>query len=182
VRSKLISPGFFFEPSEEGQIKICNEFPGFVNMETLPDGRQTSKPRSNAQNPTDTIPDRCRKEIRELLAKTIPRFKDRPFVIEKICWCADSMDRNWLISKHPRHHRVVIATGDSGVGFKMLPVIGRYIGDVVEGKSLDPMLREAWDWRPQKTNSNHRLGGDGHVRDLKEMPGWKASSSRSSRL
>ncbi|KAK5041969.1 hypothetical protein LTR13_001774 [Exophiala sideris] len=172
-----LEEGFFFEPSEDGQIKICNEFPGFTHKVTLADGRKASEPRSNAQNPEDTIPHQSRREIRDLLAKTIPQFKDRPFVVEKVCWCADTRDRNWLLDVHPHHPRLVVATGDSGSAFKMLPVMGKYISDLVEGKSLDPMLKKAWRWRPDKLSGDQRWGGDGKTRDLKDMKGWKSDDS-----
>lgn len=149
---------------------------------TLPDGRQASVPRSHAQHPKDTIPRQSRKEIRKLLAKTIPRFKDRPFVVEKVCWCADTRDRNWLVDVHPVHTRLLLATGDSGNGFKMLPVMGKYIADLVEGKSLDPILQEAWKWRPGQQSCEKRWGGnnDGQTEDLKDMDGWRAERTGAS--
>ncbi|KAL2438535.1 L-saccharopine oxidase [Exophiala dermatitidis] len=172
-----LEEGFFFEPSTDGQIKICNEFPGFTHNVTLPDGRQTSEPRSHAQNPSDSIPHQSRKEIRQFLAKTVPQFKDRPFVTEKVCWCTDTNDRNWLLDVHPAHPRLMVATGDSGVAFKMLPVMGKYISDLVEGISLDPMLQQAWKWRPEKNDHSQRWGGDGKTRDLKDMEGWRAGEA-----
>lgn len=152
-------------------------------MQKLPDGRTISVPRSHASNPTDTIPGECRAAIRALLARTIPRFQDRPFVVEKICWCTDTMDRNWLIDQHPQHPRLVVATGDSGNAFKMLPVIGRYIGDVVERKPLPAICAQAWRWRPEKNDRSEgessRWGGDWELKDLKDMAGWKAKGIRS---
>jgi len=60
----------------------------------------------------------------------------------------------------------------------MLPVMGRYISDLVEGKSLDPMLKEAWRWRPDKMTRDQRWGGDGKTRDLKDMKGWRSDDSK----
>ncbi|EXJ84440.1 hypothetical protein A1O3_05108, partial [Capronia epimyces CBS 606.96] len=130
--------------------------------------------RSHAQNPGDSIPHQSRREISDLLAKTEPQFKDRPFVTEKVCWCTDTPDCNWLLDVHPDNSRLVVATGDLGVAFKMLPVMGKYISNLVEGVSLDPMLQEAWRWRPDNTNHSQRWGGDERTRDLKEMEGWRA--------
>jgi sarcosine oxidase / L-pipecolate oxidase len=161
-----VEEGFFFEPNKEGRIKFCNEFPGFTYKVTLPSGRSTSRPRSHAQHPGDTIPAKSRGEIRALITKTVPQFKHRPFVEEKVCWCTDTMDRKWLIDVHPQHPRLILATGDSGNAFKMLPVIGKYIGDVVEGRPLDPVIKDTWRWRPDKKERKKRLGGDGETRDL----------------
>lgn len=154
-------------------MKICNEFPGFTNVETVADGRKVSVPRSHAVNPSDSIPTESRNEVRSLLSRTLPRFNERPFVLEKICWCTDTIDRNWLIDIHPVYDRLIVATGDSGNAFKMLPVIGKYIGDLVEGKKLDSLAKDAWRWREDKAGRSRRFGGDGETRDLKEMVGWK---------
>ncbi|KAL3462741.1 FAD dependent oxidoreductase [Aspergillus heterothallicus] len=182
-----LDEGFFFEASSDGQVKICNEFPGFTHKISLSDGRHVSVPRSHAQNPGDSIPHQSRKAMRELLAKTIPEFKNRPFVVEKVCWCTDTQDRNWLVDTHPEHARLVLATGDSGSAFKMLPVMGKYISDLVEGKSLDPVLQDAWKWRPSQKTIEKRFGGNGRTEDLKDMDGWRAEElskplSKSSRL
>jgi hypothetical protein len=60
----------------------------------------------------------------------------------------------------------------------MLPVMGKYISDLVEGKSLDPMVKEAWKWRPDKKSRDQRWGGDGKTRDLNDMDGWKAGKPK----
>jgi sarcosine oxidase/L-pipecolate oxidase len=172
----LSSLGFFFEPNVEGQIKFCNEFPGFTNNITLPSGRITSQPRSHAYHSGDSIPNKSREEIRDFITKTLPQFKDRPFVKQKICWCADTMDREWLISTHPRHANLILGTGDSGFGFKMLPTIGKYLSDLVEGKSIEPMLQDVWRWRPENRDRKTRVGGDRKDRDLKDMDGWNGET------
>lgn len=169
--------GFFFEPNDKGLIKLLNETPGFTHKVHLPDGREASVPRSHAQNPGDSIPTMCVDAMRTLLSKTLPQFQSRELLDAKVCWCADTMDREWLIGIHPNHPRLVLGTGDSGNAYKMLPVIGRYIADVVQGRSLEPVLKNTWRWRPQKTARVSRLGGDGQVRDLKNVDGWKGKSS-----
>ncbi|KIW60330.1 hypothetical protein PV05_00557 [Exophiala xenobiotica] len=156
-----LEEGFFFEPSDDGQIKICNEFPGFTHRLTLPDGSK--------QVIRDPSPETL---------ETPYHISRGPFVTEKMCWCTDTHDRNWLLDVHPKHPRLLVATGDSGVAFKMLPVMGKYISDLVEGKSLDPMLKEAWKWRPDKKSRDQRWGGDGKTRDLNDMDGWKAGDSK----
>ena len=171
-----MKPGFFFEPSEEGLVKVLYEYPGYTYSAELPDGRTTSLPWSQTQHPKDTIPEENRSEIRALLGRTVPRFQGRPLLNQRLCWCTDSRDRNWLIDFHPAHKRLVIATGDSGTGFKMLPVMGQYICDVVEG-IIDPLLKTAWRWRPGNGEWGMRPGWSGKTRDLKEMEGWQGEET-----
>lgn len=53
---------------------------------------------------------------------------------------------DFLIDYHPDHDGLFLATGDSGHGVKVLPVIGEKIMDAIDGK-LDHILRDLWRWR-----------------------------------
>ncbi|EPQ60293.1 DAO-domain-containing protein [Gloeophyllum trabeum ATCC 11539] len=179
--------GFFFEPDEEGFVKICNEFPGFTNYQrVILDGKEKklSVPRGHGSHPTDSMPSRSFQEVRELLDVLKPEWRDRDLLNAKICWCTDTPDRNFLISLHPRYGRsLVLATGDSGHGFKMLPTVGRYVADLVEGKegSWNALedgteMRAKWRWRPD--TADKRPGDDsrpGRGGDLSEEEGWKGN-------
>ena len=175
-----LDEGFFFEPSKEGLIKVLYEYPGYIYNVKLADGRTTSLPWSQSRNPKDTIPDENRAEIHKLLGRTVPRFQTRTLLNQRLCWCTDSRDRNWLIDFHPIHKRLIIATGDSGTGFKMLPVMGQYIGDLVEGSSLEPLLKTSWRWRPGEQGWTKRQGWNGTTRDLREMTGWQSEDTKNS--
>jgi sarcosine oxidase/L-pipecolate oxidase len=44
----------------------------------------------------------------------------------------------------------MVATGGSGHGFKYLPVLGKWIVDIIEGKELvgdDKQVGKRWKWR-----------------------------------
>lgn len=53
-----------------------------------------------------------------------------------------------MIDYHPQVDGLFIATGDSGHGFKVFPVIGEKIADAVERK-LAPELQSLWRWRDE---------------------------------
>ncbi|CAI6074917.1 unnamed protein product [Clonostachys chloroleuca] len=169
------SYGFFFEPNEEGIIKVCDEFPGFTRFKThQPYGAGEPKcisvPRSHASHPTDTYPNASEVSIRKAVARFLPGLKDRPFINRAMCWCTDTADSNLLICEHPKWKNLILATGDSGHSFKMLPNIGKHIVELMEG-TLQQDLLDYWKWRP---------GGDAlkstraaPAKDLADMPGWK---------
>ncbi|KZT30964.1 DAO-domain-containing protein [Neolentinus lepideus HHB14362 ss-1] len=181
--------GFFFEPDEEGYVKICNEFPGFTNYQkALVEGKEKklSVPRGHGSHPTDTMPDRSFQEVRDLLDILKPEWRDRELLNSKMCWCTDTPDRNFLISLHPQYGRsLVLATGDSGHGFKMLPTVGKYVADLVEGREdewqqseVGKQLKDKWRWRPD--TADKRPGDDsrpGHGGDLSEEEGWKGEGT-----
>ncbi|KAL4787001.1 FAD dependent oxidoreductase [Aspergillus varians] len=167
--------GFFFEPNEHGVIKVCDEFPGFSHFKThQPYGAAAPKPisvpRSHAQHPTDTYPLASEITIKKAISRFLPRLKNKTLFNRAMCWCTDTADANLLICEHPRWRNFILATGDSGHSFKVLPNIGKHVVELIEG-SLAPELADAWRWRP---------GGDAlrsiraaPAKDLADMPGWK---------
>ncbi|KAJ0415910.1 hypothetical protein BJY00DRAFT_317374 [Aspergillus carlsbadensis] len=114
--------GLFFEASSDGQVKIYNKFPDFTHKVTPPNSRRGSAPRSHALSPDDAMPQQSGNAIWVFLAKSLPTSADQPFVVEK------------LVDTHMVHARRVLATGDFGNAFKRLPVMGKYIAGLVEGK------------------------------------------------
>lgn len=124
-------------------LKLCNEFPGFTHLTPArPFGSDPgsasspliSVPRSHADHPTDTIPASSLSDIRALIRTCLPHLRDRPLINQAMCWCTDMPDARWLLCEHPRWRNLVLATGDSGHTFKMLPVVGREVVDLIEGK------------------------------------------------
>ncbi|GFZ51937.1 hypothetical protein JCM24511_09707 [Saitozyma sp. JCM 24511] len=168
--------GFFMEPSSDGIMKFVNEFEGYTNMSTCrPFGSnkdvKISVPRSHALHPTDTIPTEGLDAIKKVIETCLPHLADRPIFDTAICWCADSFDGNWLLCEDPRYRGLILATGDSGHTFKMLPLVGKYVADLIEGK-LSDADRELWKWRPQARQAGDTGREGPQCRDLNELSGW----------
>lgn len=127
------------EPSPQGVMKFVNEFEGYTHMASCrPFGAdqdiKISVPRSHAIHPTDTIPTEGVEAIRQVIETCLPRFNHKILFDTAICWCTDSLDGNWLLCQDPRYQNLILATGDSGHTFKMLPIVGKYVADLVEGR------------------------------------------------
>ncbi len=132
------------EPDEErGELKICDEHPGYCNWITLPSRSKASVPFAKHQ-----IPFEAEKRVRDFLHATMPHLAERPFSFARICWCADTPDRNFLIDQHPQLKNLVLAVGGSGHGFMHITSIGGFVTDAMEGV-LDARLKEAFRWRPE---------------------------------
>ncbi|KAL4886624.1 FAD dependent oxidoreductase [Aspergillus karnatakaensis] len=167
--------GFYFEPDESGVIKICDEFPGFTHFrEHKPFGAdkpmQISIPRSHARYPTDTYPDASEGTIKKAIARFLPNFTEKTLFNRSMCWCTDTADANLLICEYPKWRNFVLATGDSGHSFKILPNIGKHVVELLEG-TLDPELASEWRWRPGGDALKSRRAAP--AKDLAEMPGWR---------
>jgi sarcosine oxidase len=52
-----------------------------------------------------------------------------------ICISTNSVDLEYVIGRHPDHDAVVIATGDSGRGFQVSPVVGELIASLIDDEA-----------------------------------------------
>ncbi|KAK7431159.1 hypothetical protein QQZ08_002199 [Neonectria magnoliae] len=167
--------GFFFEPSEDGTIKVCDEFPGFSRFKQhQPYGashpKSISVPRSHASHPTDTYPDESEERIRKAIARFLPGLKGKRIVDRAMCWCTDTADANLLICEYPRWKNLIVASGDSGHTFKLLPNIGKHVVALIEG-TLQQDFVDSWRWRPGGDALKSRRAAP--AKDLADLPGWK---------
>ena len=161
------------EPSAEmGELKICDEHPGYTNFTTDDTGHKTSIPFAKHQ-----IPLEAETRVREFLQHTMPQLKDRPLSFARICWCADTPDRNFLIDRHPDFKSLVLGIGGSGHGFMHITSVGGFIVDTLEG-NLDEKLKQAFKWRPETAVNRNwddvqgRRGGPNKVMDFGSVQAW----------
>lgn len=61
---------------------------------------------------------------RQALSEIIPSLATRPFNKTRLCWYTDTPTGDFIITYHPSHPNLFLATGGSGHGYKFLPVIG----------------------------------------------------------
>lgn len=85
---------------------------------------QGSSQRSSIPFAKHQIPKEAEERARGFLRETMPHLAGRPFSFARICWCADTPNRAFLISKHPDYPSLVLGCGASGHGFCHIPVIG----------------------------------------------------------
>lgn len=154
-------------------MEICNAFPGYQCLQgeyTDPKtGKETifSVPHYASDHPAEGIPAEAM-EIKRFIAAVMPQFSGRPLPQARVCWCTDSPDSYYLIDNDPEHPRLLLATGDSGHAFKMLPIIGDYIVDALEG--LERGLKMEWRYGGRKNVKNVTRPGT-EVKDLRSVLG-----------
>ncbi|KAB8229983.1 FAD dependent oxidoreductase [Aspergillus alliaceus] len=138
--------GFFIIPPRKNLLKIARHAYGYVNPKQVPvpgvEGAtmEVSLPENGVPVPLEGE-DALRSELRQLL----PSLGDRPFVETRVCWYTDTPEGHFIITYHPDHPNLFLATGGSGHGYKFLPVLGEKIVDALEGK-LEPELQDVWKW------------------------------------
>jgi len=122
--------------------------PGVTGWPSLPPDNRGFRVRVGGRPPED--PDLSERWIdpsfferpRIFLAQRFPDLSLAPLLETRACHYEASVDRNFIVDRHPELDNVWIAGGGSAEGFKFGPVIGRYIAERVLGKPTDPALAE----------------------------------------
>ncbi|KAL5373941.1 hypothetical protein DPSP01_012335 [Paraphaeosphaeria sporulosa] len=166
--------GFFFEPDPKTNLlKLCPMGGGYVN--TDPASGVSKAP----EELNRFVPFEDELKMRELLRQTLPHLADRPLVEKTLCWFADTDDSDFIIDYVPRtSSSVMVMTGDSGHGFKMFPIVGRWVRDLLNASGGQQPIKR-WRWRePKPVNGetsqdadvSWRVGDVRELRDLSEQP------------
>ena len=164
--------GFFFEPDPKTNLlKLCPMGGGYIN--TNP-GTGVSEPPSLAQS-RGFVPKEDEFKMRELLRQTLPHLADRPLVEKSLCWFADTNDSDFIVDYVPRtSSSVMILSGDSGHGFKMFPIVGRWVNDLLSAEDGKQKIAR-WRWREStpvnkkevdSADVSWRIGAVKELRDL----------------
>ncbi|KAL5343175.1 FAD dependent oxidoreductase [Aspergillus crustosus] len=161
--------GILFPPQEDGIMKI-----GAIHFVTnyAKSLKGISLPRYRSDNPKDGIPAKIEARLRKWMETCVPELAHREWVETRICWDGDMADYHFLITPHPKHTNLKIAIGGSAHGFKFLPVLGKYIVEMMEG-TLDPEIAKKWKWRPGTQLADYSTNPHPeNPEDLNDMPGW----------
>ncbi|KAJ9500297.1 hypothetical protein H2202_004092 [Exophiala xenobiotica] len=120
----------------------------FLNTKVHPDtGQEISVPEPDQK----TIPEMLATESIEVIRQRVPEILGNGRTPDdwRLCWDAVSPDQNQLITRHPdpRLSNLYFATAGSFHSWKFLPNIGRYVVNVLDGKSNGVEKDEAWAWK-----------------------------------
>ena len=160
--------GFFFEPDPVTRLlKITPLGAGYsnfsgtaINKVSLPplDGDQRSQ---GSDAPivalNDYIPLEDEMKMRRLLRETLPWLENRPFVEKKMCWFSDTEDSEYCIDFVPEtENSLVVLSGDSGHGFKMMPIFGEWVCELLQRRE---QKLPRWRWRARENRGDDVTSG-----------------------
>ncbi|OLN85170.1 L-pipecolate oxidase 9 [Colletotrichum chlorophyti] len=158
------STGLFMIPPSGLQLKVARHAYGYLNPTSIPTPSPCPSPseRSTVSLPATHLTDpklkfpaegeaALRQAVRTIVP--IPAIHDRPFAHTRLCWYTDTQTGDFIVCHHPKVKNLFVATGGSGHGFKFLPVLGREIVNVLEGRG-DAVFTEKWRWREVKKREN----------------------------
>lgn len=169
--------GFFFEPDEDTSlIKLSANGAGYTNNVSISSGT------GNASLPTVTnsgLPLEDERLIKRLIDEAMPQFSERKLVNKFICWCGDTPDSDYIIDYVPGRENLIVASGDSGHAFKMLPVAGEWTKKLLEAGEQNI---KRWKWKKHVGGSrtddiSWRVG---HVKDIKDVQMAELTANKAS--
>ncbi|KAF4476247.1 L-pipecolate oxidase [Colletotrichum fructicola] len=172
--------GILTPPSPDNRtLKVNDLRTEFVNTQTTSSGQRISVPDLWGQN---TVPEKLQKEMGSLLKAMIPAFSSqRKLDRWRICWDAATPTGDWLLSRHPHAQlqNLHIAAGGNFSSYKFMPIVGRYICNVLNGQSNGIEKDEAWGWKDtariqQQVKHRNELGGKTSVAHHSELDWFKS--------
>ncbi|KAL4954021.1 FAD dependent oxidoreductase-domain-containing protein [Aspergillus filifer] len=138
--------GEIIPPTSSGILKFTSST-SFKNTISTPTGHSISIPL-----PDQAItPVGLQKDLISAVQSRLPQLLDnnRKPDFYRLCWDSISSSQHPLITRHPdtRLGNLYFAVGGSFHFYKFLPVIGRYVGNVLEGVSNGELKDKAWGWK-----------------------------------
>jgi sarcosine oxidase / L-pipecolate oxidase len=163
--------GFYFEPDPATRLlKLSPLGVGFSNYKQtkgLPGVSLPPSPLGDADAVgvalKDYVPLEDELKMRLLLRETLPWLADRPFVDKKMCWFSDTANSEYCTDFVPgTGDSLVVLSGDSGHGFKMMPMFGEWVCDLL---GHGEQQHQRWKWRA--------VEGEGQTADWGTRVSWR---------
>jgi sarcosine oxidase/L-pipecolate oxidase len=139
--------GEVMPPNRDRMYKFTNANT-FLNTQPHPEtGQNISVPSPDQKS----VPDSLKQQSIEIIRQRVPEILDNGRTPDdwRLCWDVISPDQNQLIAQHPdpRLSNLYFATAGSFHSWKFLPNIGKYVVNVLDGKSNGKEKDEAWCWK-----------------------------------
>ncbi|EGX93231.1 sarcosine oxidase [Cordyceps militaris CM01] len=153
-----LTSGLFVIPPRDRVLKVARHSFGYLNPVTVPSALPLSPaapripivaslPVTARSGGPGRLPAEADADLRRAFGDLVPLrgLEGRPWRETRLCWYADTRDGNWLVDYHPGWEGLFVATGDSGHGYKFLPVLGDKVVDCIEGRG--GALGSKWTWK-----------------------------------
>ncbi|KAK5630861.1 hypothetical protein RRF57_006576 [Xylaria bambusicola] len=152
---------YSFPRDENGVIKIGFRKTKWTNYDDVA-GKRISIPKAVHAKETN-IPIPALEAVKEYISVNLPELAGLGISSTRLCWYTDSIDNSFVVDFVPGRPRVAVCSGGSGHGFKFLPVLGREVVRILEGKGAETVYGRMWKWRTSDKEKRNGLeeGEDG---------------------
>ncbi|KAI0890851.1 FAD dependent oxidoreductase [Annulohypoxylon nitens] len=133
---------------ESGTFKIGWRKKKWTNFEDVR-GHRISVPRTAhiTENKESRLPIDALDGIKEYISVNFPELVPLGITSTRLCWYTDSIDDSFVVDFVPGRPGVAVCSGGSGHGFKFLPILGREVVKILEGKGSQTVYGHMWRWR-----------------------------------
>ncbi|KAF2160481.1 hypothetical protein M409DRAFT_70444 [Zasmidium cellare ATCC 36951] len=162
--------GEVIPPPRENRLLKYTNAKTFTNTITTSSGHNISVPPEQDQH---IIPEALKTETEAVMSSQVmPGFsQDKSADHWRLCWDARTPTQDWLLTKHPHGElsNLYIAGGGSFHGYKFLPIIGKYMVNVLDGSGNGSEKDKAWGWKAadaQWAGAHPKTAPSREMRDL----------------
>ncbi|KAI1408644.1 FAD dependent oxidoreductase [Hypoxylon sp. FL1857] len=133
---------------ENGVFKIGWRKTKWTNFKDVR-GKRISVPKTAhiTEEKETRIPIEALNGIKEYITINFPELVPLGISSTRLCWYTDSIDNSFVVDFVPGRPGVVVCSGGSGHGFKFLPILGREVVKILEGKGSETVYGQMWRWR-----------------------------------
>lgn len=157
-REREYLAGMFIFPvlEPEGFLKIIVRQTKYTNPQKMENGRVVSIPKtSNSVPPFTYLPQHIVHQVREWLQAFFPDLVSLEWE-SRVLWYTDTINNDYIYDFVPNKKGLFVACGGSGHAFKMLPVLGQFLVDKIEGR--ENLYTKLFAWRYAKDFENDPNG------------------------
>ncbi|CAG8951807.1 hypothetical protein HYFRA_00005611 [Hymenoscyphus fraxineus] len=159
--------GEVLPPTPEGLLKFCVDV-SFKNTSLdSSSGQEISAPPESSHQDQHDVPESLKRECYRVVRGIFgDELAGSQFDSFRICWDGITPNQDFIISKHPYCQNLCIATGGSFHGWKFLPIIGKYVVEMLDGQ-LDESHSARFAWNRDQSGSAHeKIVPQRELRDL----------------
>ena len=149
----LLLLGDIQPPPSSSFLKFTNGR-SFTNTIMTDSRHEISVPPSCSQ---DIVPEVLKSETIHIIERIMPQMTGRKVSYWRLCWDSVTPTQYQLITRHPdnRLSNLYFSIGGSFHSWKFLPTIGKYVSNVLSGKSNGHEKDQSWAWKDARWS----LGG-----------------------
>ncbi|KAI9757025.1 MAG: hypothetical protein M1835_000683 [Candelina submexicana] len=160
-------------PPTHSRILKVNFSAHFTNTILTPTHHRISVPPDRSQN---IVPTSLKKSAINFVERAMPQLLEGGREVEywRLCWDSITPSQNQLITRHPHPQlgNLYLAVGGSFHSWKFLPTIGRYVVNVLEGRSNGEEMDRRWGWKMEGGEEGWGQGKGEGVHE-KSVPRWE---------
>ena len=169
--------GEVIPPPSSRLLKFTNSYT-FTNTLTTKSGHRISMPPDRDQR---IVSDRLKNETESMMAsRVMPKFTQRKKPeYWRLCWDSYTPTQDWLLCQHPNSNlkNLYLAIGGSFHSYKFLPVAGRYMVNVLNGKGNGEEMDKAWAWKKGTEGRRGAHESTAPKRELRDLEDDQASGT-----